>query len=237
MGVAVVTGAGQGLGRAIASRLANDGHRVAVVDIDHVKAKATAAAFGGDAYECDVTDRAGVRRLAEQIGPVEILVNNAGIWTYGPLIGAADADIDRVLAVNLIGTLNCCQAFVPGMIESGGGAIVNLSSAAAPLASTGVEAYPISKSAVETLTRQLALELGPSGIRVNNIGPGSTLTEGSAPSYEGELHEQRARMVPLRRIGTPNDIANAVAFLVSDQASYISGQILYVDGGMTAATG
>jgi NAD(P)-dependent dehydrogenase (short-subunit alcohol dehydrogenase family) len=83
----------------------------------------------------------------------------------------------------------------------------------------------------------LALELGPSGIRVNNIGPGSTLTEGSAPAYEGELREQRAQIVPLRRIGTPNDIANAVAFLVSDQASYISGQILYVDGGMTAATG
>ena len=237
MGVAVVTGAGQGLGSAIARRLANDGHRVAVVDVEHVKAKAVAEAFGGEAYECDVTDRVGVRRLAEQVGSVEILVNNAGIWTYGPLIGAADADIDRVLAVNLIGTLNCCQAFVPGMIESGGGAIVNVSSAAAPLASTGVEVYPISKSAVETLTRQLALELGPSGIRVNNIGPGSTLTEGSAPAYEGELREQRAQMVPLRRIGTPSDIANAVAFLVSDQASYISGQILYVDGGMTAATG
>jgi len=232
-----VTGAGQGLGRAIASRLADDGHRVAVVDVDSVRAKATAAVFGGDAYECDVTDRAGVRSLAEQVGPVEILVNNAGIWTYGPLIGAADADIDRVLAVNVIGTINCCQAFVPGMLESGGGAIVNFSSAAAPLASTGVEVYPITKTAVETLTRQLALELGPSGIRVNAIGPGSTLTEGTAHAYEGELHEQRAQMVPLRRIGTPTDIANAVAFLVSDQASYISGQILYVDGGLTAATG
>jgi NAD(P)-dependent dehydrogenase (short-subunit alcohol dehydrogenase family) len=236
MGVAVVTGAGQGLGRAIASRLANDGHRVAVVDIDRVKAKAAAEAFGGDAYECDVTDRVGVRRLAEQIGPVEILVNNAGIWTYGPLIDAADADIDRVLAVNVIGTLNCCQAFVPGMVESGGGAIVNLSSAAAPQASTVVEVYPITKSAIETLTRQLALELGPSGIRVNAIGPGFTLTEGSAHAYEGELQEQRAQMVPLRRIGTPNDIADAVGFLVSNQASYISGQVLYVDGGMTAPT-
>ncbi len=234
MGVAVVTGAGRGIGRAIASRLANDGHRVAVVDIDGAKAKAAAEAIGGDAYACDVTDRAGVRRLAEEIGPVQILVNNAGVWNYGPLIGAADADIDRVLAVNLMGTLNCCQAFVPGMVESGGGAIVNLSSAAAAQAATVVEAYPITKSAIETLTRQLALELGPSGIRVNAIGPGFTLTEGSAHAYEGESREQRAQMVPLRRIGTPTDIADAVGFLVSEQASYISGQILYVDGGMTA---
>jgi len=236
VGVAVVTGAGQGIGRAIASRLANDGHRAAVVDMNGVKAKAVAEAIGGDAYECDVTDRAGVRRLAEQIGAVQMLVNNAGIWSYGPLTGAADEDIDRVLAVNLVGTINCCRAFVPGMVDLGWGAIVNLSSAAAAQAVPAVEVYPIAKSAIETLTRQLALELGPSGIRVNAIGPGSTLTEGSAPAYEGASREQRAQAVPLRRIGTPTDIANAVAFLVSEQASYISGQILYVDGGLTAAS-
>jgi NAD(P)-dependent dehydrogenase (short-subunit alcohol dehydrogenase family) len=234
MGVAVVTGAGQGLGRAIATRLVNDGHRVAVVDIDGAMAKAAAEALGADAYECDVTDRVGIRRLAEEIGPVQILVNNAGIWTYGPLIGAADTDIDRVLAVNLIGTLNCCQAFVPGMAATGGGAIVNFSSAAAAQAATVVEVYPIAKSAIEALTRQLALELGPSGIRVNAIGPGFTLTEGSAHAYEGDSQDKRAQMVPLRRIGTPTDIADAVGFLVSEQASYISGQILFVDGGLTA---
>jgi NAD(P)-dependent dehydrogenase (short-subunit alcohol dehydrogenase family) len=215
MGVAVVTGAGQGIGRAIVGRLAKDGHRVAVVDIDGAQAKATAEAIGGEAHACDVTDRAGVRRLAEEIGPVQILVNNAGIWSYGPLIGAADVDIDRVLAVNLAGTLNCCQAFVPGMVEAGGGAIVNTTSAAAAQAANGVEVYPIAKSAIETLTRQLALELGPSGIRVNAIGPGSTLTEGTAHAYEGALREQRARVVPLRRIGTPTDIADAVGFLSS----------------------
>jgi NAD(P)-dependent dehydrogenase (short-subunit alcohol dehydrogenase family) len=123
------------------------------------------------------------------------------------------------------------------MVAGGGGAIVNLSSAAAAMAATVVQAYSISKGAIETLTRQLAQDLGPRGVRVNAIGPGSMLTEGTAPSYEGELKAQRAQAVPLRRIGTPEDIANAVSFLVSDQASYISGQILYVDGGVTAMAG
>jgi NAD(P)-dependent dehydrogenase (short-subunit alcohol dehydrogenase family) len=142
-----------------------------------------------------------------------------------------------VLSVNLIGTLNCCKAFVPGMVASGGGAIVNLSSAAAAMAATVVQVYSISKGAIEILSRQLAQDLGPQGVRVNAVGPGSMLTEGTAPSYAGELKAQRAQGIPLRRIGTPEDIANAVSFLVSDQASYISGQILYVDGGTTAMSG
>jgi len=235
VGVAVVTGAGQGLGRAIVTRLADDGHRVVAIDIDGKKAMAAAEAVGGDGYECDVTDRTRVRALAADIGPVQILVNNAGIWTYGPLVAASDSDIDRVLAVNLMGTLNCCRAFAPGMVSAGQGAIVNLSSAAAASAATVVEVYPITKGAIETLTRQLAQELGPNGIRVNAVGPGSMLTEGTAHAYEGERRAQRAQLVPLRRIGTPVDIANAVGFLVSDQASYISGQVLYVDGGITAS--
>jgi 3-oxoacyl-[acyl-carrier protein] reductase len=122
------------------------------------------------------------------------------------------------------------------MVASGGGVVINLSSVAAAVAATVVEVYPTTKAAIETLTRQLAQELGPSGVRVNAIGPGSMLTEGTAPAYEGDRMAQRAAMVPLRRIGTPEDIANAVSFLVSDQASYISGQVLYVDGGLTAAT-
>lgn len=236
MGSAVVTGAGQGLGRAIAERLARDGLQVVAVDIDGDAAAATAAAVGGRGHRCDVSDRDAVRALAAEVGTADVLVNNAGIWTYGGLVGAADADVDRVLAVNLGGTLNCCRAFAPAMAAAGRGAIVNLSSLAAAMAAPGVEVYPVSKGAVETLTRQLALELGPSGVRVNAIGPGSMLTEGTAPSYEGERMAQRAALVPLRRIGTPADVANAVAFLVSEEASYISGQILYVDGGASAAT-
>ncbi|HET6812272.1 MAG TPA: SDR family oxidoreductase [Acidimicrobiales bacterium] len=235
MKVALVTGAGRGLGRAIAGRLAVDGYEVVAVDIDAEAAAGAAAALGGRSYPCDVADRSAVTALAEQVGPVHVLVNNAGIWTYGSVIDAADADVDRVLAVNLGGTLNCCRAFAPGMVAAGGGVIVNLSSLAAAMAAPVVEVYPVSKGAVETLTRQLALDLGPKGIRVNAVGPGSMLTEGTAPAYEGERMAQRAALVPLRRIGTPEDIANAVGFLVSDQASYISGQILYVDGGASAA--
>src|SRR3954471_23538734 len=130
MGVALVTGAGQGLGRAIAQRLSDDGHRIVALDIDADKAAATAADLKGDGYQCDVSDRARVRALAAEIGPVDILVNNAGIWTYGPLIPARDADVARVLTVNMMGTLNCGRAFAPGMAASGGGAIVNMSSVA-----------------------------------------------------------------------------------------------------------
>lgn len=235
MGVAVVTGAGQGLGRAIAARLVGDGHELVAVDIDGASAAATADALGGRSYKCDVADRRAVTEMAASVGPVEILVNNAGIWSYGPLIGADDKAVDRVIAVNLLGTLTCCRAFAPGMIAAGRGVIVNLSSLAAAMAATGVEIYTVTKGAVETLTRQLALELGPSGVRVNAVGPGSILTEGTAPAYQGERLAQRASLVPLRRIGTPQDIANAVGFLVSEDASYVSGQIIYVDGGVSAA--
>jgi NAD(P)-dependent dehydrogenase (short-subunit alcohol dehydrogenase family) len=236
MGLAVVTGAGRGLGRGIAERLARDGFEVWALDVDGDSAAATAAAIGGTGNRCDVADRDAVRSVAAQIGPVEVLVNNAGVWSYGPLTGATDEDVDRVISVNLLGTLNCCRAFASGMISAGRGVIVNLSSVAAATAAGGVEVYPVTKGAVEVLTRQLALELGPSGIRVNAIGPGNMLTEGSAPAYEGDRMAQRAATVPLRRIGTPEDVANAVAFLVSDQASYISGQVIYVDGGVSAMT-
>jgi 3-oxoacyl-[acyl-carrier protein] reductase len=235
MNRAVVTGAGRGLGRAIAARLAADGYETVCVDLDGDTARAAGDAIGGIAYQCDVADRAGVDVLAAEVGPARVLVNNAGIWTYGSLITAAPADVDRVIAVNLMGTLNCIRAFVPGMAASGGGVIINLSSAAAATAATVVEVYPVTKAAVETVTRQLAKDLGPSGIRVNAVGPGSMLTEGTASAYEGDRHAQRAALVPLRRVGTPQDVANAVSFLVSEQASYITGQILYVDGGVTAA--
>jgi 3-oxoacyl-[acyl-carrier protein] reductase len=234
MSVALVTGAGRGLGRATAERLARDGFSIVAVDLDGGSAADTATAVGGTSHQCDVSDRAAVGQLAAAIGPVDVLVNNAGIWTYGSVLDASDSDVDRVLAVNFRGTLNCCRSFAPGMVAAGGGAIVNLSSLAAAMAATGVEVYPVTKSAVEALTRQLAQELGPSGIRVNAIGPGSMVTEGTAHAYEGERRAQRAALVPLRRVGTPEDIANAVAFLVSDQASYISGQIIYVDGGVSA---
>jgi 3-oxoacyl-[acyl-carrier protein] reductase len=234
VGIAVVTGAGRGLGRAIAGRLAADGHEIVAVDIDGPSADATAAELGGKGRQCDVTDIAALRALAADVGPVDILINNAGIWRFGPLIEATAEDIDAVMRVNLLGTLHGCQAFSPGMADRGGGAIVNLSSAAAVTRSPGIQIYPVTKGAVETLTGQLALELGPLGIRVNAVGPGLIVTEGTAPNFAGERREQRAQQVPLRRVGAPIDIANAVAWLASDQASYVSGQTLYVDGGVSA---
>lgn len=234
MGVALVTGAGRGLGRAIAMRLAADGHVIAAVDIDLASAEETAAMAGGTAHRCDVGDGDAVRALADAVGPVQILINNAGIWRFGPILESSESDLNDVLRVNLLGTVHCCQAFSPGMAGSGGGAIVNLSSAAAAMHASGVGIYPASKGAIELLTQQLAVELGPQSIRVNAVGPGLIVTEGTAANYEGDRQSQRARAVPLQRVGEPTDIANVVAFLASDQSAYVSGQVIYVDGGITA---
>lgn len=231
---ALVTGAGQGLGRAVALRLAADGCHVVAVDVDEAAALRTADAVGGAGYRCDVRDRDGLATLAEAIGPVDVLVNNAGIWRFGPVLDASATDLDDVLQVNLLGTVHCCQAFVPGMVSRGGGAIVNFSSGAAAIHASGVGIYSASKGAIEVLTMQLAGELGPQGIRVNAVAPGLIVTEGTAASYEGDRADTRAQGVPLRRLGRPDDIANVVAFLASDQSSYVSGQVVAVDGALTA---
>ena len=185
MGIAVVTGAGRGLGRAIAGRLAEDGHEIIAVDIDAASADKTAAELGGKGRQCDVSDIEAVRALAADVGPVDILINNAGIWRFGPLIEASAEDIDAVIRVNFLGTLHGCQAFSAGMAERGGGAIVNLSSAAAVTRSPGIQVYPVTKGAVETLTGQLALELGPRGIRVNAVGPGLDRHRRDGPQLRG----------------------------------------------------
>jgi 3-oxoacyl-[acyl-carrier protein] reductase len=204
------------------------------VDIDRESAEATASMVDGTAHRCDVGDADAVRALAGEVGPVDILINNAGIWRYGPILDASETDLGDVLRVNLLGTVHCCQAFAPGMADRGGGAIVNLSSAAAAMHASGVGIYPASKGAIELLTQQLAVELGPQSIRVNAVGPGLIVTEGTAANYEGDRQRQRAQAVPLQRVGEPTDIANVVAFLVSEQSSYVSGQVIYVDGGVTA---
>jgi NAD(P)-dependent dehydrogenase (short-subunit alcohol dehydrogenase family) len=233
--VALVTGAGQGLGRAVCRRLAEDGCRIVAVDIIGENAERTAKELGGEARTCDVGDVEQVAALAASLPDgIDVLINNCGIYRYHTLLGGTRADIDIVLQVNLIGTLNCCLAFAPGMIERGGGAIVNFTSAAAPMRAQGVGIYPVSKAAIEALSQQLAVELGPKQVRVNVVGPGSVPTEGTIHAYAGERMEQRARGVPMGRVGTPEDIADVVGFLVSPAARYVNGQIVYVDGGSTA---
>lgn len=233
--IALVTGAGQGLGRAVCERLHADGFSIVAADINGDSAEETARLVHGVARTVDVGDRESVSALSESLPDgIDVLVNNAGIWRYHKLVGSRFADIDDVLRVNLMGTLNCTLAFADAISARGGGSIVNFSSAAASMRAQGVGIYPVSKAAVEALTQQLAVELGPLGIRVNAVGPGVIVTEGSRVNYEGEKGIQRARMVPMGRVGEPADIADVVSFLASHDARYVSGQIIYIDGGITA---
>jgi 3-oxoacyl-[acyl-carrier protein] reductase len=233
MGVALVTGGGGSIGRATASGLSAAGHDIVAVDLDGTTAEETARATGGRSYRCDVCDRDAVLTLAAETGPVDVLVNVAGFARPSPLVGATPDDVLAVLNTNLLGTLWCVQAYAPGM-EGNGGCIVNISSGAARLNMPFLGIYPATKNAVESLTVQLAVELGPLGVRVNAIAPGTILTPGVAAMLNEDAREARRRTLPAGRLGTPDDIAATVVFLASAAADYITGQVLYVDGGLTA---
>ena len=233
MSVALVTGAGGSIGRACVLALSAAGHDVVAVDLDGTTAEETASALGARAYQCDIGDRNAVFALAAETGPVDVLVNVAGISRPSPLVSATPDDVLAVLNTNLLGTLWCVQAFAPAM-EDSGGCIVNISSGAARLNMPFLGIYPASKNAIESLTVQLAVELGPAGIRVNAIAPGTVLTPGVATMLNEDARAARRRTLPVGRLGTPEDIAGAVVFLASDAAGFITGQVLYVDGGLTA---
>jgi len=232
MSVAVITGAGRGLGRETALTLAKQGHSIIAVDVDAQSASDTAREAGGEGFACDIADREAVQALAARVGPVDVLVNNAAVWRFGQLVDLGRDDIVDVVNVNLLGTLWCIQAFVPSMPS--GGSIINLSSAAARMHSAGTGIYPITKNAIEALTIQLAVELGTKGIRVNAVAPGSILTEATAQILSESDRAERARTIPSGRMGRPSDIAEAIAYLASDAADYVNGQVLYVDGGLTS---
>jgi 3-oxoacyl-[acyl-carrier protein] reductase len=234
MGTAVITGAGRGLGKAMAIRLAADGHHVIAVDLDGDAAARTASAVGGESRRCDVSDWASVDALAASIERCDILVNNAGIWHFHSLLDATPENVASVLGVNVVGVLSCSRAFAPKMIAAGGGSIVNVSSAAAWTNSPGTGIYPATKAAVVSLTKQMAIEWGAYGIRANSVGPGLVVTEGSAANHAGERRIERGKNIPLQRVGEPDDIADVVSFLCSADARYVTGQTIFVDGGITA---
>lgn len=225
-GRAVVTGAARGIGAAISARLAHDGYDVARLDVT-----------GGDGVVvCDVTDPASVASAAAAVGPVDLLVNNAGIWRFAALEDVTPQDFTDVLHVNVLGPFLCAQAFGAAMLERGRGCIVNVVSIAAAHANAAVGAYSASKAGLLALTRQLALEWGPRGVRTNAVGPGLVPTPGTGDVYDDpEVRRVRAGAVPLRRLAEPDDIANVVSFLAGPDASYVNGQVIYVDGGLSQA--
>jgi NAD(P)-dependent dehydrogenase (short-subunit alcohol dehydrogenase family) len=221
--IAVVTGAARGIGAAISERLANDGFEVVRLDLDD----------GAGVLSCDVSNHAAVARIADDLGPIDVLVNNAGIWRFGPIETADPVDIQRVLAVNVGGTFNCTQLFGRSMLDRGG-SIVNIVSIAAHSPNPMVGAYSASKSAVLAFTRQTAVEWGPRNVRANAVGPGFVPTPGTGDVYDDErVRAVRSAAVPLRRLGEPDDVANIVSFLSSANAAYVTGQVIYVDGGVT----
>lgn len=229
---AVITGAGQGLGRAIAERLAADGLEVVALDLDGDLAQATASAVGGVAHQVDVRDLEAVTAVAGEVGAADVLVNNAGIWHKLSLDASTPEQLRDVVDVNVMGVVHCTKAFAPVLAAGDQPCIVNLSSGAAATSSPNLGTYPATKAAVESLTRQWALELAP--VRVNAVGPGMIVTEGTAENYLGRAGELRALAVPLGRVGAPDDIADVVGFLVGTDARYVSGQVIYVDGGLSA---
>jgi 2-hydroxycyclohexanecarboxyl-CoA dehydrogenase len=242
--VALVTGAGRGIGAAIAARLAAAGSAVAVCDVDAALAEASAgklAAAGARAIAvaADVSDAAavarGVARAAAELGPVGVLVNNAAVDVVGPFLESSEAVWDRILAVNLKGTLVCCRAVLDGMIARGGGCIVNLGSDAGRVGSTGEAVYSASKGGVIAFTKSLAREVARHAIRVNCVCPGPTDTAllAQVGEHSPKLLEGLLRAIPLRRVGEPDDVAALVAFLASDDAAYITGQAISVNGGLT----
>jgi 2-hydroxycyclohexanecarboxyl-CoA dehydrogenase len=242
--VAVVTGGGSGIGLAISRRLSSDGNAIAIFDRDQESAAAAAAeivASGGSAVGLmvDVTDRAqidqGVVEAGQRLGRPTVLVNSAGLDGFDPFLKITAEKWNRILAVNLTGTFDCCQAVVPGMIEERWGRIVNISSSSAHSGQPMMTHYVASKAGVMGFTKALALELGPKGITVNTIPPGfidtPMLRKSEARGLLGEGVEYHAANTPVRRVGTAEDIAAACSFLVSDEASYINGQVIGVNGG------
>jgi NAD(P)-dependent dehydrogenase (short-subunit alcohol dehydrogenase family) len=240
--VALVTGAARGIGLAVAKRFLADGWRVALLDIEHDLLRGAVAGLanpdGTMALDCDVSDAdavaAAITAMSRRFGRLDALVNNAGIAVFAPLLETSNQDWSRILAVNLTGPFLCTKAAAPLMREHGG-AIVNVTSISAVRASTLRSAYGTSKAGLAHLTKQLAVELALRGIRVNAVAPGPVETAMAKAVHTPEIRADYHDAIPLNRYGLEEELAEAVFFLCSDRASYITGQILAVDGGFDAA--
>ena len=240
--VALITGASRGIGRAVATELSRQGYAVCINYIQSREAaEALAAQLRGQgreaiAVQADVANsgavNAMVRQVEAELGPVTLLVNNAGISWHGLFQDMDDGEWDRTLAVNLTGARNTARAVLPRMISEKSGCIVNISSMWGLRGASCEVAYACSKAAIVGLTRSLALELAPSRIRVNCVAPGCIETDMVRVLGE-ETREMLVEETPIGRLGTPEDIAHAVAFLASEKASFITGQVLTADGGFS----
>ena len=239
--VTVVTGAGSGIGRAIATTCHAEGAIVIVTDLDGAAAADTATQLGDRAipYAVDVTDRTSVQAMVSGVvtayGRIDVLVNNAGWDQAIPFVQSEPDFWAKVIAVNYVGVLHTCREILPVMIEAGGGHVVNLGSDAGRVGSSGEAVYSGAKGAIIAFSKAIAREVARHGINVNVVCPGPTDTAlfNSLGGDNPKLREGLARAIPFRRLATPADIAAAVAFFASDEASYLTGQTLSVSGGLT----
>jgi NAD(P)-dependent dehydrogenase (short-subunit alcohol dehydrogenase family) len=235
--VCIVTGAAQGNGEACARRFAREGAKVVLADIDEARGQALAQQLGGLFVRCDVGDKAQVDTLVAKTilshGRIDVLVNNAGIFKASDFLEISEADFDAVLRVNLKGSFLVGQAVAREMVKAGGGTIVNMSSVNAVLTIPSIASYNVSKGGINQLTRVMALALADKGVRVNAVAPGTIATELAAKAVLTS-EDAKARIMsrtPMKRLGEPSEVADAVAWLASDAASYVTGEIVVVDGG------
>ena len=244
--VVIVTGGGGGIGGATCRRFAEAGAKVAVFDIDLAAAERTVAACAGTAraFRCDITDHAGVQAAVAAaeaaLGPVDVLVNNAGWDVFRLFKDSTPAEWQKLIAINLVGALNMHHAVLPGMLARRAGRIVNIASDAARVGSSGEAVYAACKAGLVGVSKTLAREHARHGIAVNVVCPGPTDTALFAGYKAGagnpeKLDEAFRRAVPMGRIGTPEDLPGAILFFASDDAAYVTGQVLSVSGGLTMA--